>query len=117
MRKRMGKLQRIAVWIVLIVSTLIFLYPNFKQLQLKWKAAEDIAGDEKLWDDMETYNEKLRKDGQELTDCWSYEQTSMSEEQELKEGDVIEVGKSHLNTKIMKLNRMSFVEVLHNKMN
>ena len=89
MRKRMGKLQRIAVWIVLIVSTLIFLYPNFKQLQLKWKAAEDIAGDEKLWDDMETYNEKLRKDGQELTDCWSYEQTSMSEEQELKEGDVI----------------------------
>lgn len=35
----------------------------------------------------------------------------------LKAGDIIEVSKSHLSTKIMKLNRMSFVEVLHNKMN
>lgn len=35
----------------------------------------------------------------------------------LKEGDIIEINKSKLNTKIMKLNRMSFVEVLHKKMN
>ena len=35
----------------------------------------------------------------------------------LKEGDVINISKSHLDTKIMKLNRMSFVEVLHKKMN
>lgn len=35
----------------------------------------------------------------------------------LKEGDVIKISKSNLVTKIMKLNRMSFVEVLHKKMN
>lgn len=35
----------------------------------------------------------------------------------LKEGDVIKIHKSSLVTKIMKLNRMSFVEVLHKKMN
>lgn len=35
----------------------------------------------------------------------------------LMEGDVIKIYKSILDTKIMKLNRMSFVEVLHKKMN
>lgn len=35
----------------------------------------------------------------------------------LKSGDTIEISKSRLNTKILKLNRMSFVEVLHKKMN
>lgn len=35
----------------------------------------------------------------------------------LNEGDVVEVKKSQLNTKIMKFNKMSFVEVLHKKMN
>lgn len=35
----------------------------------------------------------------------------------LEEGDVIKINKSSLVTKIMKLNRMSFVEVLHKKMN
>ena len=35
----------------------------------------------------------------------------------LNEGDIVEVTKSHLNTKIMKFNKMSFVEVLHKKMN
>lgn len=35
----------------------------------------------------------------------------------LNEGDIIEINKSSLNTKIMKLNNMSFVEVLHKKMN
>jgi NAD+ kinase len=35
----------------------------------------------------------------------------------LMEGDVIEINKSKLTTKIMKLNSMSFVEVLHKKMN
>lgn len=35
----------------------------------------------------------------------------------LIEGDVIKIYKSILDTKIMKLNRMSFVEVLHKKMN
>lgn len=34
----------------------------------------------------------------------------------LKSGDCIEISKSDLNTKILKLNRMSFVEVLHEKM-
>lgn len=35
----------------------------------------------------------------------------------LNEGDIIEINKSNLDTKIMKLNNMSFVEVLHKKMN
>lgn len=35
----------------------------------------------------------------------------------LDEGDIIEIDKSSLTTKIMKLNTMSFVEVLHKKMN
>lgn len=35
----------------------------------------------------------------------------------LNEGDIIEIHKSALTTKIMKLNTMSFVEVLHKKMN
>lgn len=35
----------------------------------------------------------------------------------LKAGDIIEIKKSIRNTKIMKLNRMSFVEILHKKMN
>lgn len=35
----------------------------------------------------------------------------------LKEGDIIQINKSCLDTKIMKLNKMSFVEVLHKKMN
>lgn len=35
----------------------------------------------------------------------------------LKAGDIIEIRKSIRNTKIMKLNRMSFVEILHKKMN
>ena len=36
---------------------------------------------------------------------------------ELREGDLIKIKKSDLSTKIMKLNRMSFVEILHSKMN
>ena len=36
---------------------------------------------------------------------------------ELAKGDVIKIRKSKLCTRIMKLNRRSFVEVLHNKMN
>lgn len=35
----------------------------------------------------------------------------------LQAGDIINIRKSALDTKIMKLNRMSFVEVLHKKMN
>lgn len=35
----------------------------------------------------------------------------------LQAGDIINIRKSGLDTKIMKLNRMSFVEVLHKKMN
>lgn len=35
----------------------------------------------------------------------------------LNESDIIEINKSNLDTKIMKLNNMSFVEVLHKKMN
>ena len=35
----------------------------------------------------------------------------------LDEGDIIRIKKSSLATKIIKLNKMSFVEVLHRKMN
>ena len=79
----MSKVYRMGIWVILVISTLLFLYPDLRQLWLRQAAAKPAGGDV-LLEEMEDYNKKLQQDGQELTDCWSYEQTDISEEDGLE---------------------------------
>lgn len=70
----MGKLRTYGIWMILTISTLIFLYPDLKQAQLKQKAEKVTEYGEAYYEKMITYNQKLLEDGQNLADCWNYEQ-------------------------------------------
>lgn len=70
----MDKLRTYGIWMILTISTLIFLYPDLKQAQLKQKAEKVTEYGEVYYEEMISYNQKLLEDGQNLADCWNYEQ-------------------------------------------
>lgn len=85
----MSRAYRIGIGVILVISALLFLYPNLRQLWLKQTAGAKLADGDALLAEMEDYNRKLQQDGQTLTDCWSYEQTAILEEDGLEDTDAI----------------------------